>query len=183
MQGEQAWLNVVRFQVSMSSLLQCLLLQDVMIDLYKRNIWKDAKTVNVVVTACFSKVTKVKFFFSSVWYVKQINRERRSRDSANETEMMKEEIKVNQMIQNVITRLTLVRVRSLLSSRSCAARDGLHSLLPSLFRFLLLPWSFSWAKILLKRIRVTAKTMQVDHLIQFCCCCVYWLVCSNLGMV
>ena len=116
MQGEQAWLNVVRFQVSMSSLLQCLLLQDVMIDLYKRNVWKDAKTVNVVVTACFSKVTKVKFFFSSVWYVKQINRERRSRDSANETEMMKEEIKVNQMIQNVITRLTLVRVRSLLLS-------------------------------------------------------------------
>lgn len=32
---------------------------DVMIELYKRNIWKDAKTVNVIVTACFSKVTKI----------------------------------------------------------------------------------------------------------------------------
>lgn len=46
-------------------------LQDVMIDLYKRNIWKDAKTVNVIVTACFSKVTKVKkIIFSSVLYMK-----------------------------------------------------------------------------------------------------------------
>ncbi|KAK7097160.1 protein SDA1 homolog [Littorina saxatilis] len=32
---------------------------DVMVDLYKRNVWKDAKTVNVIVTACFSKVTKI----------------------------------------------------------------------------------------------------------------------------
>ncbi|TKS84338.1 SDA1 -like protein [Collichthys lucidus] len=32
---------------------------DVMTELYKRNIWNDAKTVNVITTACFSKVTKV----------------------------------------------------------------------------------------------------------------------------
>ncbi|CAD5114947.1 DgyrCDS3979 [Dimorphilus gyrociliatus] len=32
---------------------------DVMVDLYRRNVWKDAKTVNVISTACFSKVTKV----------------------------------------------------------------------------------------------------------------------------
>ena len=31
-----------------------------MIELYKRNIWNDAKTVNVITTACFSKVTKVR---------------------------------------------------------------------------------------------------------------------------
>ena len=37
-----------------------LFLQDVMIELYKRNIWNDAKTVNVITTACFSKVTKVR---------------------------------------------------------------------------------------------------------------------------
>ena len=30
-----------------------------MIELYKRNIWNDTKTVNVITTACFSKVTKV----------------------------------------------------------------------------------------------------------------------------
>ncbi|XP_036385220.1 protein SDA1 homolog [Megalops cyprinoides] len=32
---------------------------DVMIELYKRNIWNDAKTVNVITTACFSKITKI----------------------------------------------------------------------------------------------------------------------------
>ncbi|KAK2165091.1 hypothetical protein LSH36_55g08041 [Paralvinella palmiformis] len=31
---------------------------DVMIELYRRNIWHDAKTVNVIITALFSKVTK-----------------------------------------------------------------------------------------------------------------------------
>ena len=30
-----------------------------MIDLYKKQIWNDAKTVNVISTGCFSKVTKV----------------------------------------------------------------------------------------------------------------------------
>ena len=43
---------------------------DVMISLYKRNVWRDAKTVNVIASACFSKVTKimvtaVKFFLGS----------------------------------------------------------------------------------------------------------------------
>uniref|UniRef100_A0A8C1RQZ9 Protein SDA1 n=1 Tax=Cyprinus carpio TaxID=7962 RepID=A0A8C1RQZ9_CYPCA len=34
---------------------------DVMVELYRRNIWNDTKTVNVITTACFSKVTKFKF--------------------------------------------------------------------------------------------------------------------------
>ena len=43
---------------------------DVMIELYKKNVWKDAKTVNVISTACFSETTKlmvtaVKFFLGS----------------------------------------------------------------------------------------------------------------------
>ena len=33
-----------------------------MIELYRRNVWNDAKTVNVIATACFSKVTKVGHF-------------------------------------------------------------------------------------------------------------------------
>ncbi|XP_012735227.2 protein SDA1 homolog [Fundulus heteroclitus] len=32
---------------------------DVMVELYKRNIWNDTKTVNVITTACFCKVTKI----------------------------------------------------------------------------------------------------------------------------
>eukprot|EP00092_Neocalanus_flemingeri_P019099 GFUD01020689.1.p1 GENE.GFUD01020689.1~~GFUD01020689.1.p1 ORF type:complete len:677 (-),score=233.24 GFUD01020689.1:31-2061(-) len=43
---------------------------DVMISLYKKNVWRDEKTVNVIATACFSKITKVlvtavKFFLGS----------------------------------------------------------------------------------------------------------------------
>lgn len=33
---------------------------DIMVELYNKNIWKDAKTVNVIATACFSKHTKVR---------------------------------------------------------------------------------------------------------------------------
>ncbi|XP_063878037.1 protein SDA1 homolog [Scylla paramamosain] len=32
---------------------------DVMIELYHKKVWNDAKTVNTIVTACFSKVTKI----------------------------------------------------------------------------------------------------------------------------
>lgn len=32
---------------------------DIMIELYKKNVWNDAKTVNVIATGCFSKITKV----------------------------------------------------------------------------------------------------------------------------
>lgn len=32
---------------------------DVMIDLYKKQVWNDSKTVNIITTACFSKVAKV----------------------------------------------------------------------------------------------------------------------------
>ncbi|XP_051907505.1 protein SDA1 homolog [Hippocampus zosterae] len=43
---------------------------DVMVELYKRNIWNDTKTVNVITTACFSNVTKImvaglKFFLGA----------------------------------------------------------------------------------------------------------------------
>ena len=33
---------------------------DIMIELYRKNIWNDTKTVNVITTACYSKITKVK---------------------------------------------------------------------------------------------------------------------------
>ena len=32
---------------------------DVMIELYKKNVWKDAKTVNVIASACYSNENKV----------------------------------------------------------------------------------------------------------------------------
>lgn len=43
---------------------------DIMIELYNKNIWNDAKTVNVLATGCFVKATKVmvaclKFFLGT----------------------------------------------------------------------------------------------------------------------
>jgi protein SDA1 len=43
---------------------------NIMIELYRKNIWNDTKTVNVIASACFSKVTKVmvtaiQFFLTS----------------------------------------------------------------------------------------------------------------------
>jgi len=37
-----------------------LFFKDIMIQLYKKNIWNDTKTVNVIATACSSKFPKVK---------------------------------------------------------------------------------------------------------------------------
>ena len=62
---------------------------DIMIDLYRRNIWHDQKTVNVLVTACYSKITKVsvaalKFFLGS-----NTPEEVKDSDSESEDENMK----------------------------------------------------------------------------------------------
>jgi len=32
---------------------------DIMIDLYRKNIWNDIKAVNIIGSTCFSKITKV----------------------------------------------------------------------------------------------------------------------------
>ena len=32
---------------------------DVMVELYRRGVWRDAKTVNVIATACLSDITRV----------------------------------------------------------------------------------------------------------------------------
>ncbi|KTF77995.1 hypothetical protein cypCar_00031490 [Cyprinus carpio] len=64
---------------------------DVMVELYKRNIWNDAKTVNVITTACFSKITKIlvaglKFFLGKD--------EDEKKDSDSESEKHKKKKKV-----------------------------------------------------------------------------------------
>ena len=59
---------------------------DIMIELYRKNIWNDTKTVNVIVTACYSKLTKVmvtslKFFLGA-----DVPEEVRDSDSESEDE-------------------------------------------------------------------------------------------------
>ena len=51
---------------------------DVMIELYRRNIWQDAKTVNVITTACFSPMTKVCTFYFILFYFLLVGNIRRN---------------------------------------------------------------------------------------------------------
>ncbi|KAF7696657.1 protein SDA1 homolog [Silurus meridionalis] len=58
---------------------------DVMMELYKRNIWNDAKTVNVLTTACFSKVTKI-LVGALTFFLGRDDEEKRDSDSESEDE-------------------------------------------------------------------------------------------------
>ncbi|XP_069482396.1 protein SDA1 homolog [Ambystoma mexicanum] len=58
---------------------------DVMVELYKRNIWNDAKTVNVITTACFSKVTKI-IVAALKFFLGRDDGEKRESDSESEDE-------------------------------------------------------------------------------------------------
>lgn len=55
---------------------------DVMIELYKKNVWNDTKTVNVIATACFSTTTKV--LVSSLQFF--IGKDVKSEESESEDE-------------------------------------------------------------------------------------------------
>ncbi|XP_006898524.1 PREDICTED: protein SDA1 homolog isoform X2 [Elephantulus edwardii] len=58
---------------------------DVMIELYRRNIWNDAKTVNVITTACFSKVTKI-LVAALTFFLGKDEEEKKDSDSESEDE-------------------------------------------------------------------------------------------------
>uniref|UniRef100_W5UCB5 Protein SDA1 n=1 Tax=Ictalurus punctatus TaxID=7998 RepID=W5UCB5_ICTPU len=58
---------------------------DVMGELYKRNIWNDAKTVNVITTACFSKVTKI-LVGALTFFLGRDEEEKKDSDSESEDE-------------------------------------------------------------------------------------------------
>ena len=51
--------NFMYTMLSDSDLLAAKKSLDAMVELYKKNIWKDAKTVNVIASACLSDLSKV----------------------------------------------------------------------------------------------------------------------------
>ncbi|CAG9819276.1 unnamed protein product [Phaedon cochleariae] len=64
---------------------------DIMIELYKKNVWNDAKTVNVISTGCFSKVTKVMVASLKFFLGKDPN-EKDSDDSDSDDEVNPKEV-------------------------------------------------------------------------------------------
>ena len=76
---------------------------DVMIELYQKKVWNDAKTVNTIVTACFSKVTKImvttiKFFIGRD---EADDEEESGKDSDSDDEEEKKSIKATMMAMKV----------------------------------------------------------------------------------
>lgn len=82
---------------------------DIMIELYKKNVWNDMKTVNVIATGCFSKITKVmvaslKFFLGTDHEAKDSD----DSDSSDEEQNMKD-----QMMANKVNKKTKKREKQL----------------------------------------------------------------------
>lgn len=80
---------------------------DIMIDLYNKNVWNDVKTVNVIATGCFSKITKVavaslKFFLGT-------DPEEKESDSDSDDEPSMKEI----MMANKVNKKTKKRQEQL----------------------------------------------------------------------
>ncbi|XP_074113158.1 SDA1 domain containing protein Mys45A [Cotesia typhae] len=91
---------------------------DIMIELYKKNIWNDAKTVNVLVTGCFSKITKVmvtclKFFLGS----DPDGKEENSSDSEDDTPDLK-----GVMMANKVNKKTKKREKQLKKAKQLFAK-------------------------------------------------------------
>ncbi|GBM05060.1 Protein SDA1 [Araneus ventricosus] len=72
---------------------------DIMIDLYRRNIWRDEKTVNAIATACFSKdnklLVKAIHFFLNI-DEKDEDEEEKS-DSENDTPTLREVVQAHKV--------------------------------------------------------------------------------------
>ncbi|KAG5338078.1 SDA1 protein, partial [Acromyrmex heyeri] len=70
---------------------------DIMIELYNKNVWNDVKTVNVIATGCFSKITKV-MVASLKFFLGTHSEEKESDDSDSDDEpSMKEIIMANKV--------------------------------------------------------------------------------------
>ncbi|KAK9874434.1 hypothetical protein WA026_002774 [Henosepilachna vigintioctopunctata] len=89
---------------------------DIMIELYKKNVWNDTKTVNVIATGCFSKITKVtvaslKFFLGK-------DEDEKSDDSDSENEIDTKEV----MMSNKFNKKSRKREKNLNKVKKLAAK-------------------------------------------------------------
>ncbi|XP_043254488.1 protein SDA1 homolog [Colletes gigas] len=91
---------------------------DIMIELYNKNIWNDAKTVNVLATGCFAKTTKVmvaclKFFLGSSI------EDQKSDDSDSDSEPNIKEI----IMSNKVNKKTKKREKQLAKAKQVLAKS------------------------------------------------------------
>nr|XP_022902455.1 protein SDA1 homolog [Onthophagus taurus] len=102
---------------------------DIMIELYKKNVWNDTKTVNVLASACFSKITKVmvaclKFFLGK-------DEEEKSDDSDSEEEINPKEV----MMANKFNKKTRKRGKQLDKVKKLAVKQKKKKSRAPIFNF------------------------------------------------
>lgn len=85
---------------------------DVMIELYRRNVWRDAKTVNVITTACFSKVTKILVAALKFFLGQDSEKPDDESDSDNDEQSKKKEVQ-NLMLGHRVAKKTKRRQKKL----------------------------------------------------------------------
>ncbi|KAF5307831.1 hypothetical protein FQR65_LT18331 [Abscondita terminalis] len=90
---------------------------DIMIELYKKNVWNDAKTVNIIATGCFSKITKV-MVGSLKFFLGKDADEKESDDSDSENEINPRDI----IMANKFNKKTRKREKKLTKVKKVAAR-------------------------------------------------------------
>ncbi|XP_076272970.1 SDA1 domain containing protein Mys45A [Rhynchophorus ferrugineus] len=91
---------------------------DIMIELYKKNIWNDAKTVNVIATGCFSSITKV-MVASLKFFLGKDPDEKDSDDSDSDDDIDPKEV----MMANKFNKKTRKREKNLSKVKKLAAKQ------------------------------------------------------------
>ncbi|XP_023018799.2 SDA1 domain containing protein Mys45A [Leptinotarsa decemlineata] len=90
---------------------------DIMIELYKKNIWNDAKTVNVIATGCFSKFAKV-MVASMKFFLGKDPDEKNSDDSDSDNEVDPKEV----IMANKVNKKTRKREKQLSKVKKLASK-------------------------------------------------------------
>ncbi|KAL1517042.1 hypothetical protein ABEB36_000859 [Hypothenemus hampei] len=132
---------------------------DIMIELYKKNVWNDAKTVNVIATACFSKITKV-MVAALKFFLGKDPEEKDSDNSDSEDEVDPREV----MMANKVNKKTRKRAKELSKVKKLAAKAYKKKSQAVSFNFSaihLLHDPQDMAEKLLKQLEVTNQRFEV----------------------
>lgn len=101
---------------------------DIMVELYKKNVWNDAKTVNVIATGCFSRIVKI-MVTSLQFFLGHDPDEKDSDESDSDDEPNVKEV----MLANKVNKKTKKRDKQLKKAKQLFAVGfyyNLHFLLP-----------------------------------------------------
>jgi len=74
---------------------------DIMIDLYRKNIWNDTKAVNIIASTCFSKITKVQVAALNFFLCNNQNKDdEKNSDSDDDEKLTKKDILLGHRVGN-----------------------------------------------------------------------------------